>query len=695
MAINSNYIRPQSEVHQLLNVTVSGGQSHGHACIIGAQYDLYRYGKEDLPAYTYGKDTDAITLQYDTDPSGLIDYIVDEQSIQIFGKNLLAEVSEIADPIARDADSYTILKAPEGKYWAADYSTEAADKLVCPNYSVTIGDIILIKPEQGELTGEEKKARIVGLIASDDNPVAFDKIRVSNNLFDLDSEVTSLTNVSVCRSFTGVLDADNDHYRYTKDTNVVSINTGKSLNFKGKDDDIACELLKCHGEIYVEFRVLVSYQYDTVDGLIQLDSIDDIQNKLGSIDVNNELAYACYSALKASDGVSVYAVRVTDNTPEAFLEAVQKTESNTKVYAFVPVTTDLNCVERIVEFNDSMSTATVKKWRINIIGVDVNDSAKISYDNQGIPLLGNLYSKTSGNKSTILLQISETSINNGFDVYQYSIGDIVTLQKEQPQREYVVKAILADNLVQLVNNTDETLPQQNEVEFSIKRSNSSTSNINYAKHVAGKFNSRRTIAVWCDGGKNDGITINNVYIAAEIAGLTSSAAPHQGITNVEIKSIDNAPKMYSRYTQDQLDDVAAHGVLVIAQDTNATTPYIRHQLTTCPDKGILYSELSCTRTIDNISYGVADIVRYYVGRANVVEQALRHIESALLTYWNSCTSTVTDQLLGPVLVNYDNYSIVQDPKAMDRVIINVDYYIPSPLNGISVYQMVYVASVTL
>lgn len=683
MAINSNYIRPQSEVHQLLNVTVSGGQSHGHACIIGAQYDLYRYGKEELPSYKYGEETASITLQYDTDPTGLIDYIVDEQSIQLFGKDILAKVITVTDSVEKDGEFYTVLKAPTEKYWAADYSTDAATKLVCENYSVTIGDIIL--------TADGKKAKVVALIASDDNPVAFDKIKVSNNLFDLTSDATSLTGISVCRSFTGVLD---NTFTYTKDTNVVAVNTTEqTLTVKGKDNKpVTCTLLTGHGEVYVEFRVLVSYQHDTVDGLIQLDSVDDIQNKLGSIDVNNELAYACYSALKASDGITVYAVRVANNTPEAFLESVQKTESNSNVYAFVPVTTDISCIEKIVEFNDAMSTATVKKWRINIIGVDVNDSAKVSYDNQGIPLRGNFYSKSSGSKTTSLLQISEDSIANGFDVYQYSIGDIITLQDDQAQTEYVVKAILADNLVQLVNGPGSL---QAEVSFSIKRSNSSTSNINYAKYVAGKFNSRRTIAVWCDGGKNDGVIINNVYIAAEIAGLTSAAAPHQGITNVEIKSIDSAPKMYSRYTQDQLDDVAAHGVLVIAQDTNATTPYIRHQLTTCPDKGILYSELSCTRNIDNISYGVADIVKYYVGRANVVDQALQHIESALITYWNSCASTVTDQLLGPALVNYSNYSIVQDPKAMDRIIINVDYYIPSPLNGIAVYQMVYVASVTL
>jgi hypothetical protein len=63
-----------------------------------------------------------------------------------------------------------------------------------------------------------------------------------------------------------------------------------------------------------------------------------------------------------------------------------------------------------------------------MIGVDVSESSKVSYDNQGLPLQGNFYKQTSGtNKTTYLLQILESSVKNGFDVYQYSVGDIITL----------------------------------------------------------------------------------------------------------------------------------------------------------------------------------------------------------------------------------------------------------------------------
>jgi hypothetical protein len=83
--------------------------------------------------------------------------------------------------------------------------------------------------------------------------------------------------------------------------------------------------------------------------------------------------------------------------------------------------------------------------------------------------------------------------------------------------------------------------------------------------------------------------------------------------------------MYTRYTQAQLDDVASHGALIVTQDSAADAVYIRHQLTTSPDKGILYSELSCTRNLDNISYAVADLIKTYVGKYNITNEALASI----------------------------------------------------------------------
>jgi hypothetical protein len=144
-----------------------------------------------------------------------------------------------------------------------------------------------------------------------------------------------------------------------------------------------------------------------------------------------------------------------------------------------------------------------------------------------------------------------------------------------------------------------------------------------------------------------------------------------------------------------LDNIAAHGVLIVTQDTADSTPYIRHQLTTSPDKGILYSEISCTRNLDNISYAVSDLINAHIGRTNVTPSALLTLDIQLRALWDSFTTNSTSTLIGPALVRYYDVSIVQDPVALDRVVVNVTYEIPSPLNRISVYQMAYVAKVNI
>lgn len=672
MAINTNYIRPHSEVYQLLNVAVSQAGDHGMACILGSQYDLYRYNSETLPGYPYGAGSSSIKLEYDKDDSGLIEYEVDQDSIQLYGEGLLAEITAIDGTISPIKDSYTVLQAPSDKYWAADYSQDV--DLVCENYSISLGDAIFVNGSY---------ATVTQLIASSTNPAVFDRIKVSTNLFDLSQTATTLSGVKVCKVYSGVFNAPFDY-----DNGVVKVTSDEqTIKIKGKNGaDVTGTFIKGYGLVYVEFRVKVNYIAGSEDGLITVSSIADIEKEFGSIDINNELAYACYCAIRGSQGRAVYAVRVAADTPEAYLDAMKKTDSNDQVYAFVPITANINCMDVVATYNETLSSPSVKKWRINLFGSDVQNAAATTKDARGVNLSGTMYKKGDA----YLFEASDKNVKNGFTFENFSAGDTITITTDDST--YTIKAVLADNLVSLFTGMDAT---QTDVTIEVTRSNTVHGNISYTKELASRFNSRRSVVVWCDSGKLGDTKVSNAYIAAEIAGLTSAVLPHQGLTNTEITSIDNARKMYTSYTQAQLDDVAAHGVLIVTQDVGNTSPYIRHQLTTSPDKGILYSELSCTRNIDNLSYQVADTVRYYVGRANVVEEAINAISSALTDIWFNAMRTSYNALLGPQLVAYDNYTIQQDPLAQDRLIINVDYYIPSPLNVIQVYQMVYVATVTL
>lgn len=672
MAVNNSYVRPQSEVHQLLSYTISQTNGHGLACIVGSQYDVFRYGKEEVPVITNLSLSNTVTLPAYLAGTGIVDYVIDKESVHVYAEKVIVTIGNSVELTTPTNDDYVTLPAPTDKYWAVSNSSDM-DKLVATGYSVSVGDFIV-----NILTGVT--AKVTKLIPSADNPGQFDKIVVNRNIYSLGEDSSS---VKVCKEYTGDLGVN--------DVEVAENNASLTIGVDSQVEvytpqGVFTADIAGNQKAFVEFRARVIDSSET--GVIYLNSVEDIQDHLGAIDVNNELAYACYRALTSAGGRSVVAVRVTEDTADAFLAAMQKTDSNSQVYAFVPVTTNKECISAVVDYNEQMSTPTVQKWRMTFVGSELDTKKPDVVDAENQLLKGTFYTEGEGDAAKHLFQISSMNIDNGFSFTDYVVEDSIVYN----DTKYTIKSILAENLV-LLTNSPTSITQ--EVAIKIERTDSAQGNIASAEKLASSLNSRRVVVVWCDNGRADGVVMHNAYLAAEIAGLASATEPQAGLTRTEIKTIDEAPRMYTRYTQSQLDRVAAHGVLIVTQDTVDGTPYIRHQLTTVPDKGILYSEMSCTRNLDNISYAVADQINTYVGRMNVTPEALLLIHQDLIRIWNSYTSNSTSTLIGPALVRYYDVSVLQDPVALDRVIVNVTYEIPSPLNRISVYQMTYVARVSI
>lgn len=673
MAVNNSYVRPQSEVHQLLSYTISQTNGHGLACIVGSQYDVFRYGKEKVPEISALAASNNVSLPAYLAGTGIIDYVIDKESVHIYAERVMATIGDEVTLSTPTNDDYVTLPAPENKYWAVSDSSDMS-KLVATGYSVSVGDFIVN-------IASGATAKVTKLIPSTDNPKLYDKIVVNRNIYSLGSGAT--TKVKVGKEYTGDIEvesvkvADNNASLTIEADLEVEVYTPQGM---------FTATISANQKAYVEFRARVIDASET--GIIYLDTVEDIQDKLGAIDVNNELAYACYRALTSAGGRTVAAVRVTEDTADAFLAAMQKTDSNSQVYAFVPVTTNEECISAVVDYNEQMSTPTVQKWRMTFVGAELDTKKPDLVDAENQLLKGTFYKEGDGDTAKHLFQISSMNIDNGFSFTDYVVEDAIVYN----DIKYTIKSILAENLVLLTNSPSSITT---DVEIKIARTDSAQGNIAQAEKLASSLNSRRVVVVWCDNGRSDGVIMHNAYLAAEIAGLASATEPQAGLTRTEITTIDDAPRMYTRYTQSQLDRVAAHGVLIVTQDTVDGTPYIRHQLTTAPDKGILYSEMSCTRNLDNISYAVADQINTYVGRMNVTPSALQLIYDDLTTLWDSYTANATSDLIGPALVDYYDVSVQQDPVALDRVIVNVTYEIPSPLNRISVYQMTYVARVSI
>lgn len=86
----TKYTRPHSEVYQLLDITQQTVGDHLAACIVGAQYDLYRFGKEDITGETYNANEDDQTIYYDTTHDISKEYVVDLDSVTLYAEGLEA-----------------------------------------------------------------------------------------------------------------------------------------------------------------------------------------------------------------------------------------------------------------------------------------------------------------------------------------------------------------------------------------------------------------------------------------------------------------------------------------------------------------------------------------------------------------------------------------------------------------------------
>lgn len=691
MAKNYNYERPRTEVYQLLHQEVSLYGEHSHACILGSQYDLYRHGKESLTAtdfsFTAGTASD-VKIIVDRQLPG-VNYKLDTDSVDLFAEDILCTLGNTVE--ATYGDSPVRIKAPTGKYWSVTDPNESTKLAVTDSdsnyYEVSVGDIVMI-------ANTTRYAKVTALKSSQDNG-NYDILILDSLLQDLstsgatvpteDSEVgiqigklysTSLKALGV----TVTADEANSKIKYTVPKTIKLPITAIA------GAEIESAIVSGVGRVYPEYRVRVTYNNDSI---IRIDSLTQLQNQLGTVDPDNELAYACYCALSGGEGYSVYAVRTAGDDEKAYAEAIAKTEANTQVYAFVPLTSDKDALQYVVDFNETLSSPQNKKWRITMIGASFEDGQSMEFDPKGTNLKAS--SKTLGNNEAYV-QISDTNVENGFSFKSYGIGDIISYTTAETKAG-VITEIISNNFVKIKTELGFTDFSDKEIQITVQ--NTITGNITYVTSLAQKFNNRRVVVVWCDNGTSGGVKMHNAYIAAEIAGMTSRYEPQAGLTQADITTIDAAPNMYSKYSQGDLDEIAAHGVLIVTQDNEAQTPYIRHQLTTCADKGILYRELSCTRNIDNISYKVADAIKPYIGRANVVPSALTNLRIDLHNIWDTCLANATDPLVGPQLYAYRDDTIEQDPLSLDRVIVNVTYDIPAPLNYIGVWQEVYVAQVSI
>lgn len=696
-----NYTRPLAEVYQLLEVTQQATGDHLAACIVGPEYDLYRYGEEDDvygETYSITSTHQTIAVDYAKDP--LYSYSVDPDSVKLYADGILAAYSHesptLTWSITADPEKCTLISS-SAIYHSSQHLHDNFKKLP------EVGDIVLIPTYNSSGAEESHKSlweerTVVSLVygktsTGEDDYTTVSGVTVNSPITSVITAKQGAFHTIFCQKHSGYIPASTTHAsstttNWTYAGEKVKVNK-LYLDVNAESSTVKCPLVDGYGKLYPEFRVQVIP--DDSEELITVSSVKDIQDKLGTISVENEIAYGAYCALKGSAGRAVHILRTTGTDVAAFKAAMKKTEDDSSLYSFVPLTNDSAVIDAVSEFNAELSKPEVKMWRRTIAGINtLEDYVVAEKDTTGKKLYATVTDGVLSMSTSSLINLQEIGFEGIFvsltpgDKVVFSDGSTFTIKGGVGTKEALTTATTDSHTA-------------GEVKF-IKPATLDNIKL-YIKANAAKYATRRTSMVFCDDGValEDGkaIVVPNKFLAAEIAGIASAVVPQQSITHTEIQSISKATKMYTKYTNADLDDIASYGVLIVTQDTKNTTCYIRHQLTTEMDKGNLYYEESCTRNLDNISYAMADIVDKYIGKANVTTSALRSIKIDVTAKLTEFTQDTVNELVGPSLIDWSDLEVYQDPVFKDRIIITVKLYLPLPLNNIKMYEAAFVATVAI
>jgi len=143
--------------------------------------------------------------------------------------------------------------------------------------------------------------------------------------------------------------------------------------------------------------------------------------------------------------------------------------------------------------------------------------------------------------------------------------------------------------------------------------------------------------------------------------------------------------MYIKYTQEQLNQIAANGSFLVVQEYEDGPRFIRHQLTTKTDLGNLYYEDSVGVNVDEISFLVKYQLRPYIGRRNVNPETLRDIFDDMFDILNSRTDDPGfGNSIGPALIGFTDLVVRINDNFKDRIDVSAKLEIPLPLNVIDV-----------
>lgn len=393
--------------------------------------------------------------------------------------------------------------------------------------------------------------------------------------------------------------------------------------------------------------------------ILSIASTNDITTYLGEIDERNPIAQGVYNAFVASGQRNIYAMYSNSTTSaswQTMLDTLEYLGSN-YIYRIVPMTHDNTIISLIIAHVNKCENKN--KWREAVVCKRIDRVLTIA-------------------SGTAIIE--QNPNDSKYTIFTTEDANFTTVQATDSisylGQTLTVKTVLTSTKLELLD--DYLSEQLVESSFTITRVPSKTDNINAYKYCASSINNKSIVNIVPDtvDGKP------GYFAAASVAGLKASVYPHQPITNLTVPGITDTLTYLSSFSEDDLNNIADSGNLIIAQDTSYDAPYIRHQLTTDPSD-VRHREMSFTECVNYICYGILNICNKYHGKYNIHPGVLNQIQTELNSYFYSLTAS-PNEYAGPYITELTNLTVLENPNQEDGILVTASFSCPKPLNNIDV-----------
>lgn len=347
----------------------------------------------------------------------------------------------------------------------------------------------------------------------------------------------------------------------------------------------------------------------------------------------------------------------------------------------VPLTTDPAIQAAYKAHVDAMSTPANGNWRVALFNQALPDVFYVlgrpdGGDSNGDGYQDNLVTGTASG-STILLSSG--------DVATTKAADNLVLVSDTGTETTLTVASASGNMI-----VTTTAPAtQGQVRFYVSRTASRQEQAQAVADQSATWVDKRVLNFPGEVRVNTdvtGVVVPGYYLMCAAAGFGSGTPAQQGFTNITLAGIAGLQNGNFYFTQAQLDLMAEFGTFLYVQESQETTPYCRHGLTT--DVSVLeYREILKVKNWDYLSYYYKNILSPFIGTWNITPDTIQTIRQTII----SGSETLLGRRLpkiGPPLLSYNIARLEQDPNNTDALNVDIQIAIVSPNNYTNVYLQI-------